>query len=165
MYYGTSPRSSTGITPYVLVFGHDAVLLVEINIKSLRVRCQDQLDLEQYHQSMCLELESIDEARILALNSILFQKKKPAKNYNKKVKYISFDEGDLVWKTILPIGIKSHKFGKWSPNWEGPYQIHRVLPSGAYHLKNLNGYVHPKKINGRYLKHYFPTIWETQGIK
>ena len=61
---------------------------------------------------MCLELESIDEARILALNSILFQKKKVAKNYNKKVKHISFDEGDLVWKTILPIGIKSHKFGK-----------------------------------------------------
>ena len=91
---------------------------------------------------MCLELDSIDEARILALNSSLFQKKKAAKNYNKKVKYISFDECNLVWKTILPIGIKSHKFSKWSPNWEGSYQIHRVLPSGAYHLKILNGYVH-----------------------
>ena len=45
---------------------------------------------------MCLELESIDEARILALNSILFQKKKAAKNYNKKVNHISFDECDLV---------------------------------------------------------------------
>ena len=109
-----------------------------------------------------MELEDIDEARILALNSILFQKKKVAKNYNKKVKHVGFDEGDLVWKTILLIGIKSHRFGKWSPNWEGPYQIHRVLPFGAYHL---NGYVHPKKINGRYLKPYFPTIWETQGIK
>ena len=72
------------------------MLPVEINVKSLRVRRQDQLDLEQYHQSMCLELESIDEARILVLNSILFQKKKAAKNYNKKVKHIGFDEGDLV---------------------------------------------------------------------
>ena len=106
---------------------------MEINVKSLRVRCQDQLDPEQYYQSMCLELEDIDEARILALNNILFQKKKAAKNYNKKVKHVGFDEGDLVWKTILPIGIKSHRFGKWSPNWEGPYQIHRVLPFGAYH--------------------------------
>ena len=111
---------------------------------------------------MCLELESIDETRILALKIILFQKKKAAKNYNKKVKYIGFDEGDFVWKTILPIGIKSHKFGKWSPNWEGPYQTHRVQPFGAYHLRNLNGYIHLKKINDRYLKPYFLTIWETQ---
>ena len=77
--YRTSPRSSTGVTPYALVYGHDAVLPVEINAKSLRVKCQDQLDLGQYHQSMCLELESIDEARILALNSILNQRKKAAK--------------------------------------------------------------------------------------
>ena len=94
--------------------------------------CMWRLTSEQYHQSMFLELENVDEARILALNSILFQKKKAAKNYNKKVKHISFDEGDLVWKTILPIGIKSHKFGKWSPNQEGPYQIHSVFPGGAY---------------------------------
>ena len=62
--YRTSPRSSTGVTPYALVYGHDVVLPVEINVKSLRVRCQDQLDPKQYHQSMCLELEGIDEARI-----------------------------------------------------------------------------------------------------
>ena len=94
--YRTSPRSSTGVAPYALVYGHDAVLLVENNIKSLRVRGQDQLVPEQYHQNMCLELENVDEARILALNSILFQKKKAAKNYNKKLKHISFDEGYLI---------------------------------------------------------------------
>ena len=82
--YRTSPRSCTWVTPYALVYGHDAVLPVEINIKSLRVRSQDQLVPEQYHQRMCLELEIKYEARILALNSILFQKKKAAKNYNKK---------------------------------------------------------------------------------
>ena len=162
--YKTSPRSSTGINPYALVYGHDVVLPVEINIKSLRVKCQDQLTTEQYHQSMFLELENMDEARILALNSILFLKKRTAKSYNKKVKHISFDEGDLVWKTILSIGIKNHKFGKWSPNWKEPYQIHRVLPRGAYHLRNLNGYVHPMKIHGRYLKPCYPIMWETQEV-
>ena len=96
---------------------------------------------------MCLELESIDEARILALNSILFQKKKATKNYNKKVKHIGFDEGDLVWKTILPIGIKSHKFGKWSPNWEGPYQ---TLFSN--HLGNIRNKINTKYKNMRILK-------------
>lgn len=162
--YRTSPRSSIGITPCVLVYEHDVELPVEINIKSLRVKCQDQLSTEQYHQSMFLELENVDEARILALNNILFQKKKVAKSYNKKVKHISFDESDLEWKTIFPVSIKSYKFGKWSPNWEGPYQVHRVLPGKAYHLRNLNGYVHLKKINGRYLKPYYSTMWETQEV-
>ena len=36
--YRTSKRSSTGTTPYALVYGHDAVLPVEIGVKSLRVK-------------------------------------------------------------------------------------------------------------------------------
>jgi hypothetical protein len=32
--------------------------------------------------------------------------------YDKRVKAKAFDQGELVWKSILPIGIKSSKFGK-----------------------------------------------------
>jgi hypothetical protein len=35
-----------------------------------------------------------------------------AKAYNKKVKAKSFQVGDLVWKTILPLRNKDRKFGK-----------------------------------------------------
>ena len=47
--------------------------------------------------------------------------------YNKKVKLKSFQVGDLVWKTILSLGMKSNKFGKWSPSWEGLYKIVKVI--------------------------------------
>lgn len=40
-----------------------------------------------------------------------------------KVRIKSFQVNDLVWKIILPIGTKDNKFGKWSPSWEGPFQI------------------------------------------
>ncbi|XP_028119591.1 uncharacterized protein LOC114317094 [Camellia sinensis] len=59
--YRTSQISSIGITLYALVYGHDAVLPVEINIKSLRVKCQDHLSTDQYYQSMHLELENMDK--------------------------------------------------------------------------------------------------------
>ena len=36
--------------------------------------------------------------------------------YDKKVKVKTFDQGDLVWKLIVPIGTKDPKFGKWSPS-------------------------------------------------
>jgi hypothetical protein len=48
------------------------------------------------------------------------------------VKAKSFQVGDLVWKTILPIGSKSNKFGKWSPSWEGPYKVVRVCSGNSY---------------------------------
>ncbi|GKV00673.1 hypothetical protein SLEP1_g13330 [Rubroshorea leprosula] len=72
------------------------------------------------------------------------------------------EEGDLVWKVILPPGKKDPRFGKWSPNWEGPFHIHEVLRRGAYWLESLNGELHPQKINGIYLNPYYPMIWEAR---
>jgi len=65
------------------------------------------------------ELEDLAGHRLRALINIEENKKRVTKWYDKKVKAKEFANGDLVWKLILPIGIKSSKFGKWSPNWEG----------------------------------------------
>ena len=42
-----------------------------------------------------------------ALKEIEKYKLRVARAYNKKVKLKSFQVGDLVWKTILPLGMKS----------------------------------------------------------
>jgi hypothetical protein len=39
-----------------------------------------------------------------------------ARVYNKKVKAKSFQVGDLVLKTILPLRNKDRKFRKWPPS-------------------------------------------------
>jgi hypothetical protein len=60
-------------------------------------------------------MDNIDEAidvRLKALKEIKKDKAQVAKAYNKKVKSKSFQVGELVWKTILPIGTKSNQFGK-----------------------------------------------------
>jgi len=64
------------------------------------------------------ELDDLAGHRLKALISIEENKKRVARWYDKKVKTKEFGDGDLVWKLILPIGTKSSKFGKWSPNWE-----------------------------------------------
>jgi hypothetical protein len=33
---------------------------------------------------------------------------------------------------ILPIGSRSSKFGKWSPNWKGPHRIEEVILGNSY---------------------------------
>ncbi|XP_070678096.1 uncharacterized protein [Malus domestica] len=80
--------------------------------------------------------------------------------YNQKVRQKTFGEGELVWQTVLPVGLKDPRFGKWSPNWEGPFIVHKVYGKGVYHLKDRTGVVHRLPINGKFLKKYYPVTWE-----
>jgi hypothetical protein len=83
-----------------------------------------------------------------------------ARAYNKRIKEKSFQVRDLVWKTILPIGPKSNKFEKWSPNWEGPYRIEKVILKKSYMVQNIQGTSLPRALNGKYLKKYYPSDWQ-----
>jgi hypothetical protein len=96
--------------------------------------------------------------RLRSLENIEKNKLRVAKYYNNKVKVRQFAEGDLVWKALLPIGTKYSEFGKWSPNWEGPFQVVRCVPRNAYMLKTLLGEEFSAAIYGRYLKKYYPSI-------
>ena len=66
----------------------------------------------------------------------------------------NFEEGELVWKVVLPIGAKDSELGKGSPNWEGPCKVHQLLTGNAYWLSNLEGEPHKRFINGKHLKKY-----------
>ena len=68
-------------------------------------------------------IDEVTDKRLKALKVIEKDKLRVARAYNKKVKIKSFLVEDLVWKTILPLWVKSNKFGKWSPSWEWPYKI------------------------------------------
>jgi hypothetical protein len=57
-------------------------------------------------------LDEVSDERVKALGKIERDKLRVARAYNKKVKEKLFQVGDLVWKTILPIGSRSNKFGK-----------------------------------------------------
>ena len=46
-----------------------------------------------------------------------------AKEYNLRVMAKSFRKRELVWKIVLPLGSKYPAYGKWSPNWEGPFVV------------------------------------------
>jgi hypothetical protein len=88
------------------------------------------------------------------------EKIKIAKAYNKRVMEKSFQVGDLIQKMILLLGTQSGKFGKWSPSWEGPFRVIRVVPSNAYFVEDLEVHSLPKALNRKYLKHYYPSMWQ-----
>ena len=106
------------------------------------------------------DLEDLSCHRLHALKNIEANKLRITKYYNKKFKSKQFSEGDLVQKVKLPIGSKDNKFGKWSPNQEGPYWIKRYALDNAYILETLGGEEEfDRAINGKYLKKYYPSVW------
>ena len=80
------------MSPYSLVYGHDAVLPMEVVVPSLRVAKQNGLTPEEYNEAMIIELEGVDEERMQAFNNLIIQKKKISRIYNKKVKKKNFEE-------------------------------------------------------------------------
>jgi hypothetical protein len=65
---------------------------------------------------------------------------------------------------ILPIGSKSNKFGKWSPNWEGPYRIEEVIPENSYIIQIIQGTSLPRALNEKYLKKYYLGVWQDARV-
>ncbi|KAM1091665.1 hypothetical protein ACFX19_019333 [Malus domestica] len=136
------------------------MLPVELSINSLRMIEQSSLCSAEYNQSMRHELEDLEAARVDVYNLLVAQKQMSEQAYNQKVRQKTFVEGELVWQMVLPVGIKDPMFGKWSPNWEGSFVIHKVLGKCAYHLRDRTSLVYRLPINGKFLKKYYPVTWE-----
>jgi hypothetical protein len=108
------------------------------------------------------KIDDVHESRFKALEEIDKGKIKIAKAYNKCVMEKSFQVGDLVWKTILPLGTQSGKIGKWSPGWDGPFRVVQVVPSNAYFVEDLEAHSLPNALNEKYLECYYPSMWQDQ---
>ncbi|XP_050896601.1 uncharacterized protein LOC127103378 [Lathyrus oleraceus] len=160
----TSPKEATNSTPFRQTFGHDAVLQVEIHLQSTRIQRHHEIPSESYWNTMLDELVYLDKERLIALELLKRQKKRVDKSYNKKVKVQTFSPEVLVWKVILPMDRKDRVLGKWSPKWEGPFQILQVFSNGAYEIEELNKDKRILRVNGKYLKKYKPTVQEIKII-
>ena len=114
---------------------------------------------------MLLELEGLETSRIDTLNKLLAGKQAVSRAYNKRVKNKSFEEGEIVWKAVLPLGTHVAGYGKWSPTWEGPFIINQILVLGAYRLQDRDGEIHFAPINGKWLKKFYPTMWDSQAVQ
>jgi hypothetical protein len=132
-----SRHSPTKITPFELVYGQEVILPVELNLDALRIGHQNELSIVNYHNLMLDRQDETSDERIKTLGEIERDKLRIARTYNKRVKEKSFQVGDVVWKTILPIGSKSNRFGKWSPNCKGPYRIEKVISENSYMVQSV----------------------------
>lgn len=147
--YRTTVTIATHGTPYSLVFGGEAVLLLEIQLPSLRVAVQERITTEEKAGLHFAELETLDENRLEAQQNLKLYSHWMSKAFNKWVRFRSFQKGDLV----LPIGKRK---GKLEPNWEDPFAIEKAYSNGTHLLITLESDQIIPPTNARFLKKYYP---------
>lgn len=67
--YRTSIRTSTGATPYSLVYGTEAVLPIKAEISTLRILAEAQVPESEWAQTRHDQLNLIDEKRLQAISN------------------------------------------------------------------------------------------------
>ena len=97
--YRTSKRSKTGVTPFMLTYGHDTMLPMEVIVRSARRALQNYLEPVNYSEAMIARLEELDEVILSALDCLVVQKNRATRSYDKRVKSKSF--------------VSEISFGKW----------------------------------------------------
>ncbi|XP_070026433.1 uncharacterized protein [Nicotiana sylvestris] len=137
----------------MLVYGTEAVIPTKVEIPSLRIIHEADLDYAEWVKSHYEQLALIDgKIMNVVCHGQLYQNRM-SRAFNKRVKLRQFIPGQLVLKKNFLH--QDEAKGKFSPNWQGPYMVHRVLTRGVLILAEMNGEVWPKTINSDTVKHYY----------
>ena len=152
MAYRTSFRTSTGATPYSLVYGME-VLPVEIKMGSLRVALKHQISKTEWAQSRYDQLSLLDERRLRATDHVQAYERKMTRAFRKRVKPRRFKKGDLVLNVLR--GLINDPRGKFRPNWSEPYVIRDLTQEGVAWLTDLDGNQFMEPVNVDQLKKFY----------
>ena len=112
--YWTSVRTSIGAMLYSLVYGIEVVLLVEVEIPSIRVLAECEISEFEWLRGRYEELALLDERRPSALNHVQGYQRMVARAFNKKVHLRKLVEGNLILKEVKALVFDSR--GKFEPN-------------------------------------------------
>ncbi|XP_075663019.1 uncharacterized protein LOC142632519 [Castanea sativa] len=150
--YRTSIRSSTGATPYSLVYGMEVVLPIEMGVCTLRTVLESEIPEADWLQSRYDQLCMLDEKRLKTLYDIQGYQRRLRKAFDKKVRPRDLKLGDLVLKKIqAPVQDANRKFKQ---NWADPYIIKQIYSREAVRLMDLYANFFTEPTNMDQLKKY-----------
>jgi transposase InsO family protein len=147
-------KTSTGRTPFELVYVLEAKLPVNLQILILRFAQQYTTDGEAI-QGRINELIELDESRRTALSQIARNQEKIKNTFDHNAKERDFAKGDLVllWdKRREKPGM--HK--KLDGLWTGPYKIMSPAGTNSFNLGTVEGEALKLTVNALHIKRYYP---------
>uniref|UniRef100_A0A803MRR6 Tf2-1-like SH3-like domain-containing protein n=1 Tax=Chenopodium quinoa TaxID=63459 RepID=A0A803MRR6_CHEQI len=113
-----------------------------------------ELMIEERNQAELIHnLDTVEELREDVKMRMAAYQQEVARSFNKNVRARVFKLGDWVLRKVYK-NTRKVNAGKLAPNWEGPYEIIKVVGNGAYRLRNTEGKEVQRSWNAARLKLY-----------
>lgn len=143
---------TTGMTPFRMAYGLEAMVPMEFMIPSLRMAIEGKLPMEESREERIQELLTLEEERqhnILVAKAVQKRRKAWADRHGKQK---MFNKGDhvLVFNSKLGKHLEKLKL-----RWIGPCVIEKEVAPGNFALRNLDGTWHMGNVNGCRLNPYY----------
>ena len=150
--YNTTEKTTTGKTPYFLVFGQEAVHGVELQVETFRVMASRNAESRLDTLPRLLAIEELEEIRDAALEKTLGVQAKRKEMYDRK---LPTDHGIREGGLVLLYDNRHQDFpGKLHTRWMGPFRVIQVHENGSLQLENLQGQRLDTRVNGSRVKKY-----------
>ena len=140
---------STGVSPYFLVYGSEAILSADIAFRAPRVEHYDE---EQAAAVRTEDVDRAEEERLITCVRTAKYLEVLRRYYSHNVKGRSFTIGDLVLRRKQ----RTEGLHKLSSPWEGPYVVKEVTRLGSYRLCDLDGINVPNSWHIEHLIRFYP---------
>ncbi|XP_075101738.1 uncharacterized protein LOC142177169 [Nicotiana tabacum] len=140
-----------GKTSLSLVYGVEALIPMEVGEPTLRFSRTDE---EANNEALLVKLELLDECRDLTHMTMVAQKQRMERYYNRRANLRYFKVGYLVLRKMTQ-NTREINAGKLGPTWEGPYRVSAITDKGSYELENKDGVKLPSNWNVNHLKSYY----------
>ena len=131
MAYNTSVHSSTGYTPFYLMFGRQAKLPIDLMYATGH---HVELPTSEYATQL---KKGLEEAYARVREKLTRSHERRKENYDRKVHGDPYNQGDLVWMHTKVIAWGESR--KLHHPWIGPFKILERLGDSDYRIKGLRG--------------------------
>ena len=134
--YNTSVHSTTGYSPFYLMFGHQARLPIDIMCGTTKPSTNTT-----YGDFASRMQHTLEEAYDTARGRTKAKHERQKEIYNSKCHGKPFETNDLVW--LYCPAVPRNKAKKFHHPWTGPWRVIKRLSDAVYRIQRLTG--HPKR--------------------
>lgn len=142
--YRDKVHSSTKMKPFYLIYGRE-----------IRVPMEDDRSEDKSTRERVIQLiDQLPEGRNNARDNVNMTQDKQKEYHDKKIKKKSqFHIGEKV--LVYEAAKEKQWSGKLNEKWKGPYYIHKEVSNGSYQIKEMDGRILRKPVNGELMKLYY----------